>query len=155
MYEVSSATILRARTFNFVSNVLSISPDGSKVAFTRSIRGNADVWVMDLDGTHLTRLTRNRAFDGFPSWSPDGRTIAFQSGRAGSTDIWTIAPTGVGLRQITSGRSSDRHPVWAPNGSTLAFDSDRAGSFDLWTVSIAAARQPWASGTLPDTHSAD
>ena len=114
-----------------------ISPDGSKVAFTRSIRGNADVWVMDLDGTHLTRLTRNRAFDGFPSWSPDGRTIAFQSGRAGSTDIWTIAPTGVGLRQITSGRSSDRHPVWAPNGSTLAFDSDRAGSFDLWTVSIA------------------
>src|SRR5437899_2950835 len=30
VYEVSSATILRARTFNFVSNVLSISPDGSK-----------------------------------------------------------------------------------------------------------------------------
>jgi uncharacterized protein (TIGR03437 family) len=30
VYEVSSATILRARTVNFVSNVLSISPDGSK-----------------------------------------------------------------------------------------------------------------------------
>src|SRR5436190_14332540 len=30
VYEVSSGTILRARTVNFVSNVLSISPDGSK-----------------------------------------------------------------------------------------------------------------------------
>jgi uncharacterized protein (TIGR03437 family) len=30
VYEVASATILRARTFNFVSNVLSISPDASK-----------------------------------------------------------------------------------------------------------------------------
>src|SRR5205814_6592353 len=30
VYEVSSSTIMRARTVNFVSNVLSISPDGSK-----------------------------------------------------------------------------------------------------------------------------
>src|SRR5207253_1847646 len=30
VYEVASGTILRARTVNFVSNVLSISPDGSK-----------------------------------------------------------------------------------------------------------------------------
>jgi uncharacterized protein (TIGR03437 family) len=30
VYEVSSATVLRARTVNFVSNVLSISPDGSR-----------------------------------------------------------------------------------------------------------------------------
>ena len=30
VFEVASATILRARTFNFVSNVLSISPDASK-----------------------------------------------------------------------------------------------------------------------------
>ena len=30
VYEVSSATVLRARTVNFVSNVLSIAPDGSK-----------------------------------------------------------------------------------------------------------------------------
>src|SRR6185436_4674644 len=30
VYEVASAIILRARTFNFVSNVLSIAPDGSK-----------------------------------------------------------------------------------------------------------------------------
>src|SRR5437773_2343883 len=30
VYEVASSTILRARTVNFVSNVLSISPDGSK-----------------------------------------------------------------------------------------------------------------------------
>jgi uncharacterized protein (TIGR03437 family) len=30
VYEVASSTVMRARTFNFVSNVLSISPDGSK-----------------------------------------------------------------------------------------------------------------------------
>ena len=53
------------------------SPDGSKIAFTRSKEGR-QVWVMDADGGNQTRLTH--AGQNFhPSWSPDGRRIAITS----------------------------------------------------------------------------
>ncbi|MDP9298288.1 MAG: DUF1906 domain-containing protein [Actinomycetota bacterium] len=130
-----------------------LSPDGTTVAFTRTIRGNADVWVMNLDGTGLTRLTKNRAFDGFPSWSPDGATIAFQSDRSGNSDIWTVTPSGSDLRQITSRRSRERHPAWSPDGSRIALESDRAGTFDIWTVTTAGRGwTPLTAGRGSDSH---
>src|SRR6266542_1108461 len=58
------------------------SPDGKRLVFARGPSGvirqppTADVYVINVDGTGLSRLTR---FDdaGDPSWSPDGSKIVF------------------------------------------------------------------------------
>src|SRR5437773_291941 len=49
------------------------SPDGSKIAFTASYDGNADVYVMDSDGGEPKRLTFHPAADQVLDWSPDGK----------------------------------------------------------------------------------
>ena len=40
-----------------------------------------DVYLMNLDGTGLERVTYNETFDGFPMFSPDGRSLVFASNR--------------------------------------------------------------------------
>ena len=46
------------------------SPDGAKIVFDRTIRGNRDIWVVNADGTRLRRLTHDAAAESDPSWRP-------------------------------------------------------------------------------------
>ena len=62
------------------------SPDGRRIAFASNrAGGESDVWRVDTDGTHLTRLTKTPFYtgDGNPAWSPDGKWIWFDSDREG------------------------------------------------------------------------
>jgi serine/threonine-protein kinase len=55
---------------------LRLSPEGRRVAL--DIRDqDTDIWVWDLVGQTLTRLTFNPGLDSFPVWAPDGKRIAY------------------------------------------------------------------------------
>jgi TolB protein len=54
------------------------SPDGTKIAFAcRTGTGNAEICVMNADGTAVQQLTNNLVADLTPTWSLDGRQILF------------------------------------------------------------------------------
>ena len=55
------------------------SPDGERIAFASERDGNPELYVMNADGSAVTRLTYNDAADIFPAWSPNGNKIAFQT----------------------------------------------------------------------------
>ncbi len=62
------------------------SPDGEKILFSskRPEDGALDAWVINVDGSGLTPVTRSRPGSDvdIPIWSPDGKTIgAIRSGR--------------------------------------------------------------------------
>jgi Tol biopolymer transport system component len=76
-----------------------------------------DVWTIDPDGMHLTRLTHSPGPDFDPSWSPDGTQIAFRSERSGEPEIWVMNADGTGQRRVAAGLS----PAWSPDGSLIAF----------------------------------
>lgn len=92
----------------------SISPDASKIAFTTDRDGNPEIYVMNVDGTALRRLTDNPALDEYPTWSPDGQWIAFHSNREGHLDIYIVRPDGSELRQLTDNPGNDMEPSWSP-----------------------------------------
>ena len=95
------------------------SPDGSKIAFdsTRDESGNTDIYVMNADGTGITRLTKDVAPDTQPEWSPDGRWIAFESGRVSKNapQIFVMRPDGTDVHQLTGG-DGNTAPTWQPLG---------------------------------------
>lgn len=77
-----------------------LSPDGQRVVFMARRDENWDIYLVNVDGSGLQRLTDDPADDGLPTWSPDGNAIAFVSNRGGPWAVWAITPEGDGLRQL-------------------------------------------------------
>lgn len=117
------------------------SPSGTRLAFASNrAGGEPDIWRVDLDGTHLTRLTRTPVFTGDfnPAWSPDGRWIWFDSDRVGvfNREIYRMRPDGSDVRRMTTTEDvDDGAPDVSPDGRNVAFTSMRAnGTQDLFTM---------------------
>lgn len=109
-------------------NTPAISPDGTKVVFTRLsfVDGNDyDLFVMDADGSNEIRLTNSPGRDIQPDWSPDGAKIAFSSDREGNSEIYVMNADGTNPVNLTNIPGDDSRPAWSPDGSKIAFDSDR------------------------------
>jgi Tol biopolymer transport system component len=84
------------------------SPDGSTLAFSRTLYGNQDIYLVNVDGSNLRRLTEDPGHDVLPTFTPDGQLI-FRSDRSGAWAIWKMAGDGGGQVEIiaTAGLGSD------------------------------------------------
>jgi TolB protein len=69
-----------------------------RIAFMSNRDGNWEIYVMNIDGSDVERLTDNAAHDGLPVWSPDGRTLAFVSDQGGAWAVWAMGPDGSNRR---------------------------------------------------------
>lgn len=80
-----------------------LSPDGSKVVFSRlisdeSVHGNYDLYLMNLDGSNLINLTNTGYSQGLSSWSSKGDKILYilsAKGEQGLYDLYSIKADGM------------------------------------------------------------
>ncbi len=102
-----------------------LSPDGTQVVFTSLQRdGNHEIYVINTDGSGLTRLTTNKGEDISPSWSPDGSQIAYMSDLLGPGDpsqlyMFVMGADGSNPHPLTKSKG-DNHR-WSPDGSQIVF----------------------------------
>ncbi|MDQ7001171.1 MAG: hypothetical protein Q9N02_00595 [Ghiorsea sp.] len=128
----------------------SLSPDGKSMVFVRETRGNFDLWLQNIDGTGLKRLTKNTYADVEPSFSPDGLNIVFVSNRDSRGDVLQtfihVLNLNTGkITTVTSGMGiTDGGPSWLDN-DTIIFHSNRdpkapntdtVDNWRLWTVAL-------------------
>lgn len=91
-----------------------VSPDGTKVVFSSQNQPDfeGDIYVMNIDGSGIERLTSTAALNYAPSWSPDGTKIVFVSDRTGNDDIWVMDADGSNEVRITTDPGEDTTPAW-------------------------------------------
>lgn len=99
------------------------SPDGTQIVFGRVGPENqctkrSALYVVNVDGSGLHRITPWGFCDDDGSWSPDGSEIAFEH----SGSIFVVHPDGSGLAKIPlAGRSFAGDVSWSPDGNKMAF----------------------------------
>jgi Tol biopolymer transport system component len=104
------------------------SPDGKQLVFGRlgqdhACGTNNALYVVNVDGSGLRRITPWGFCDDDGSWSPDGTKIAFASGKRLGR-IYVVHPDRTGLMQIpipVSASSGLGDVSWSPDGAKMAF----------------------------------
>lgn len=113
----------------------SASTGGSadRLLFVSTRDGNAQIYVMQADGSHPKALTRGPAENTDPAWSPDGRRIAFTSYRDGNAEIYVMNADGSHVSCLTDHPLADNAPTWTADGR-IVFRSMRDGHSELYLM---------------------
>ena len=100
------------------------SPDGKRIAYMGMRDRNADIYVMNADGSNPKRLTSDPAYEGSPSWSPDSKRILFSSNKSnpkGGYQLHVINADGAGEKQLTTSPKTKEEPSWSPDGKMIVY----------------------------------
>ena len=81
------------------STLSPISSDGRQILFASDRDGDAEIFIMNTDGSQQRQLTHNEDWDSQPVWSADGREIYFVSDRDGSIAFYALTD-GAGLIKL-------------------------------------------------------
>ncbi|MEW5938154.1 MAG: protein kinase [Chloroflexota bacterium] len=110
------------------------SPGGTWIAFNSKITGAAEIYLVDIYGDNLTRLTNNSVHDQYPSWSPDGKYLAYQTNEGGDYEAAIINIASRSVVTLTHNECNDWSPSWSPDGDWLAFYSDCDGERNIYKM---------------------
>lgn len=115
------------------------SPDGTRIAFSSNRDGNNELYVMNVDGSGLRRVTNHRLIDTTPTWSPGGTHIAFVSERGGGKNIWRVDAQGLEPPVKLTNESDVDRPTWAPPPlNEIAYTSRTGGAgYDIKVLDVA------------------
>jgi dipeptidyl aminopeptidase/acylaminoacyl peptidase len=121
----------------------SLSPDGRRVAVTRVVQGNFDIWL--LDGARSSRVTFDPAQDQYPLWSPDGSQIVFRSNRTGVYDLYQKPSNGAGEDTLLLSSDQTKVPTsWSADGRFLLYHSiSPQTNRDLWALPMTGEGDPF------------
>ena len=138
------------------------SPDGTRVAFssTRGGSRNFDIFVMQADGSGVTRLTDHPAPDQDPAWAADGKSLFFTSERNGRGEIYRVWIDSRKVDRLTSGLSRAIMPAASRDGRYMAYAAQLLMGFRIQLVDLrnGQERTVGTSGGAcrpafsPDTH---
>jgi dipeptidyl aminopeptidase/acylaminoacyl peptidase len=119
-----------------------VSPDGRRLAVTRTVQDNPDIWLWD--GARWTRFTLTPGRDAQIVWPADGTRIVYQSLGRGLGEIQSRLTSGAGGEEPLLGADQVLTPTSvATDGRFLMYMTiDPVSTSDLWVVPLGDGAKP-------------
>jgi TolB protein len=118
-----------------------------QIAFVRDSADASQIYLVNADGSALTRLTYDASRKGRPSWSPDGTRMAFTGTVDGVDEIYAMSVVDdPSIMRLTHDGVGSRDPAWSPDGSTIAFVRSAGAGAGIYLM------KPDGSDITPLTH---
>lgn len=114
----------------------------NRIAFVSEHNGNAQLSIMNADGTGLRNLTKGESSDYYPRWSPDGHQISYHSYplgvKAGESDaqLFLINVDTGSSNLLETTVSNAKFADWSPDGRMIVFSGERDGNWDLYVFNL-------------------
>jgi TolB protein len=94
-------------------------PFGSKIAFVSRVGRFKELFVMDVDGSNVRQLTREKGLTLSPAWNPKGNFIVYTSYQRRAPDLFVLPfPIG-GARPVTNSRGLEIGGRFSPDGNVV------------------------------------
>jgi Tol biopolymer transport system component len=130
-------------------------PLKGKIAFfsNRAKKKQFDLYVMNADGSNVTRLAELKQLAFAPSWSPDGKRIIFwvDTGRRFEyyphyhddyLAAYIVDADGGNLTRLFEAPSYGTRITWSPDGTRIAFDSWTGhNSADIFVANLDGSKR--------------
>lgn len=104
--------------------------------------GNADIWMMNADGTNQRQLTYEPTREMVPLVTPDGRFMVFASKGSGPAHLWKMDSNGENLKQLTDGQG-EQNPSISPDSRWIVYDRFHSGNLSLSKIPIDGGEPVW------------
>ena len=114
-FSASDAIATQLTNYGPRETASALSPDGRSFAFVSDHAGTQDIWVRQVSGGDLVRLTDDAELESHLIFAPDGEAIYFRRAAA----IWRIGTLGGQARTIVPAVAT--HPSPSPDGQRLAY----------------------------------
>ncbi len=123
------------------------SMDGTKLSYSEMTitesdgkrMMNADVYVINADGTGKMRISQERGNQYFSSWTPDGEHVVFGSADSvtKTANLFIASVDGSDRKQLTDLNGRNSQPSVSPDGRQIAFAStSESEKFQLHVMDV-------------------
>jgi TolB protein len=105
-------------------------PDRSKYGnkYIWAVYSSFDIFMADLDGKIIKRLTDTPGYDAEGTVSPDGSTMIFTSVRDGDLDLYSMDLKTFKVKRITNTLGYDGGAWFSPDGKKITWRASRPGT---------------------------
>lgn len=129
-------------TIDFVGNRFSFSPNGKKIAYSKTDENRFgeeyhDVYIFDIDSLKSTKITTDARIQD-PAWHPSDSLIAAVQLKNGTQNIVLLNPGEKEIRQLTNFKNGETvyTPVWSPKEDDIYFSSADVNSRNLYKMDV-------------------
>jgi dipeptidyl aminopeptidase/acylaminoacyl peptidase len=109
---------------------MDVSPNGKRVLYSATYysitenKGNAEVFVMNADGSNKQQITKTSVSESAVKWLSDSEHIAFISSESGSRQLWVMDSKGNSRKQISDVKDGISDYAFSPDEKMLLYVKD-------------------------------